>query len=113
MLFAPVIGDGDRTALLIDANGRVEAGLYVDSTGADISEEIGSALAGLGDESRRALENLGMGEWRAIVCESGDAIFALGPADASRVVLVAADPRSPVGSVRRFLSQAQALVAKP
>lgn len=111
MLFAPVLGDGDQTALLIDASGYVEGGLYVDSRGADISDEIGAALAGLGSEAQRALRGLGLGDWRSIVCESRDATFALAPVAGEKIVLVAADPAIPVGFVGRLLIKAQSLAS--
>ena len=104
--FADVIGDGDQTVLLLDHRGRVRAGVYLDSRGADISAEIGTALAGVGSEATRAMRHLALGEWRAIVCECTDANLALAPADDGDVVLVAAAPAVPPGFVRRLLNLA-------
>ncbi len=112
LLFAPIIGDGDQTALLMDGGGAVEGGLYIDSSGADVSGEIAAALAGLGAEAQRALKELGLGDWLAVVCESRDATFALAPAPGGRTVLVAADPAVPVGYVRRLLTKAQTHVGR-
>jgi len=104
--FAEVIGDGDQTALLLDRDGGVLAGLYLDSRGLDVSAEIGVALAGIGSEAARAIGRLGLGEWRAVVCECGHANVALAPGTGGDVMLVAASPTVPVGFVRRLLDRA-------
>ena len=101
--FADVIGDGEQTALLLDHQGKVRAGIYIDSRGQDVSSEIGAALAGVGMEATRSMRHLELGEWRAIVCECTDANLALAPADDRDVVLVAAAPSVPHGFVRRLL----------
>lgn len=101
--FAEVLGDGEQTALLLDHNGAVRAGIYLDSRGADVSREIGAALAGVGSEATRSMRYLALGEWRAIVCECSEANLALGPADDGDIVLVAAAPNVPHGFVRRLL----------
>ncbi|HEX6574909.1 MAG TPA: hypothetical protein VF042_08040 [Gemmatimonadaceae bacterium] len=101
--FADVLGDGEQTALLLDHRGNVRAGIYLDSRGADVSAEIGFALAGVGTEATRAMRHLSMGEWRAIVWECSEANLALAPADDGDVVLVAAAPNVPHGFVRRLL----------
>ena len=101
--FEGVLGDGDQTALLLDHRGVVRAGIYIDSNGADVSSEIGLALAGVGSEATRAMRHLGLGEWRAIMCECTEANLAFGPSDDGDVVLVAASPLVPPGFVRRLL----------
>lgn len=101
--FAEVLGDGEQTALLLDHKGCVRAGIYFDSRGADVSSEIGAALAGVGLEATRAMRHLAIGEWRAIVCECSEANLALAPADDGDMVLVAAAPNVPHGFVRRLL----------
>lgn len=104
--FAEVIGEGDQTALLLDGQGMVLAGLYLDSRGSDVSGEIGMALGPVGLEATRAMRYLGLGEWRAIVCECADANLALAPGDDAEVIMVAASPLVPVGFVRRLLDRA-------
>jgi hypothetical protein len=101
--FADVLGDGEQTALLLDHKGQVRAGIYLDSRGADVGDEIGFALAGVGNEATRAMRHLNLGEWRAIMCECSEANLALAPADDGDVVLVAAAPNVPQGFVRRLL----------
>jgi predicted regulator of Ras-like GTPase activity (Roadblock/LC7/MglB family) len=101
--FADVLGDGEQTALLLDHKGVVRAGIYMDSSGADVSGEIGAALSGVGCEATRSMRHLALGEWRAIVCECTEANIAFAPADDGDIVLVAAAPNVPHGFVRRLL----------
>lgn len=103
--FAEVIGEGDQTALLLGPEGTVIAGIYLDSVGTDVSGEIGRALGPVGEEVTRAMRHLGMGEWRAIVCECADANLALSPASDGEVIVVAASPLVPIGFVRRLLDR--------
>jgi predicted regulator of Ras-like GTPase activity (Roadblock/LC7/MglB family) len=100
--FADVIGEEDQTVLLLDHRGKVVAGMYVDSSGSDVSQEIGLALGGVGTEATRAMRHLELGEWRAIVCECSEANLALAPVDDGGIVLVAAAPEVPHGFVRRM-----------
>ncbi len=104
--FEEVIGDGEQTALLLDHKGNVRAGVYLDSSGRDVGDEIAFALAGVSMEATRAMRHLALGEWRAIVCECTYANLALAPADDGGVVLVAAAPSVPNGFVRRLLDMA-------
>jgi len=104
--FAEVIGEGDQTVMLLDVEGRVVAGLYVDSAGSDVSSEIGIAFGPIGREATQAMRYLGLGEWRAILCECADANLALAPGDEGEVIVVAASPFVPVGFVRRLLDRA-------
>ncbi len=106
LAFADVIGDGEQTVLLLDHRGAIRAGVYLDSRGDDVGREIGAALGGVGAEATRAMRHLGLGEWRAIVCECTHANLALAPADEGDVVLVAASPGVPHGFVRRLLDMA-------
>jgi len=105
-LFAPLLGDGDRTALLLDRDGLVVAGAYVDGNGREVSDVIGAHLAGLADEAARALEHLGLGPWESLLVESQHATVALGPSADGATVLVAAARDSQVGFVRRLLARA-------
>ena len=106
LAFAEIIGDGDQTVLLIDAAGGVTAGVYVDSTGRDVSGEIAAALGTIGDEANKAMRHLPLGSWLAISCECSDANLAIGPVGDDSVVLVAASPTVPMGFVRRLLDHA-------
>jgi predicted regulator of Ras-like GTPase activity (Roadblock/LC7/MglB family) len=107
-LFAPMLGDGDRTALLIDRDGLVLAGAYVNVRGRDVGDEIGAELSGVGDEAARALDQLGLGDWSALLVEAQHATVALAPANDGAIVLVAAARDTQVGFVRRLLTQARA-----
>ena len=106
-LFAPLLGDGDRTALLLDRDGLVLAGTYVDGSGRDVADEIGAHLSGLADEAHRALKHLGLGRWESLLVESQHATVALAPGVEGAVVLVAAARDTQVGLVRRLLAQAR------
>lgn len=105
-LFAPLLGDGDRTALLLDHDGLVLAGSYVDGSGRDVAEEIGAHLSGLAEEATRALEQLGLGHWQSMLVEAQHATVGLAPGLERAVVLVAAARDTQVGLVRRLLTQA-------
>lgn len=106
-LFAPLLGDGDRTALLLDHDGLVLAGSYLDGDGRDVAEEIGAHLGGLAEEATRALEQLGLGRWQSMLVEAQHATVGLAPALEGAVVMVAAARDTQVGLVRRLLSQAR------
>jgi len=105
-VFAEVIGDGDQTVMLLDHEGHILAGLYLDSRGVDVSGEIGSVLGPIGGDATRAMRHLGLGEWQAILCECTDANVALAPGDGADVIMVAASPLVPIGFVRRLLDRA-------
>ena len=105
-LFADLIGDAEQTALLLDAQGLVLAGLYVDASGYDVSQEVGAALSGVSDEARRAMRHLSMGEWSSIVFETEAAIVAMAPAPGDALLLVAASRETPLGLVRRLADRA-------
>jgi predicted regulator of Ras-like GTPase activity (Roadblock/LC7/MglB family) len=106
-LFASMLGDGDRTALLLDRDGLVMAGTYVDGSGRDVADEIGAHLGGLAEEAARALKQLGLGRWDSLVVEAQHATVALAPGLEGAVVMVAAARDTQVGLVRRLLAQAR------
>jgi predicted regulator of Ras-like GTPase activity (Roadblock/LC7/MglB family) len=106
-LFAPLLGDADRAALLLDRDGVVLAGLFVDQSGADVGEEVAAVLAGVAEEIQTAMVHLGLGEWRGCVVEAQHATLGLAPCKRTSVLLVAAARDSTVGSVRRFLEHAR------
>ncbi len=106
-LFAPLLGEEDGTALLIDADGLVIAGAYVDETGREIGDEIGAELSGVSDEAARALIHLRLGTWESLLIEAQHATVGLAPARDGAVVLVAAARDAHVGLVRRLLMQAR------
>ena len=106
-LFAPLLGDGDRTALLLDRDGLVLAGTYVDGNGRDVADEIGAHLGGLAEEATRALRQLGLGRWESLTVEAQHATVALAPGLEGAVVMVAAARDTQVGLVRRLLAHAR------
>jgi len=101
-LFADLIGDHDQTALLLDAQGLVLAGIYVDSDARDVSQEVGAELSGVSDEAQRASKHLDLGDWRSIVVETEVAVIAMLPASSDNLVMLAASRATPLGLVRRL-----------
>ena len=106
-LFVSLLGDGDRTALLLDRDGLVLAGRYVDSGGREVADEIGAHLGGLAEEATRALRQLGLGRWESMLAEAQHATVGLAPGSEGAVVMVAAARDTQVGLVRRLLGQAR------
>jgi len=105
LLFADILGDGEHTALLLNSDGLVAAGLYVTADGEDVSQEVGAALTGVRDEAVRAVRHLDLGAWKAVMYETDLAIVALAPAIDESMVLVAAGRSVPLGFVRRVLER--------
>jgi tetratricopeptide (TPR) repeat protein len=105
LLFADILGEGEHTALLLNADGLVAAGVYVTADGEDVSQEVGAALTGVRDEALRAVRHLDLGAWKAVVYETELATVALAPAIDESMVLVAAGRSVPLGFVRRVLDR--------
>jgi predicted regulator of Ras-like GTPase activity (Roadblock/LC7/MglB family) len=103
-LFAEVLGDSARTALLLDSDGYVVAGGHAANGGEDRSALIGAQLSGVSEEADRAMRHLGLGRWGQIVFEAESASVAMAPAG-NGVLLVAAPRSVPLGLVRRILEQ--------
>lgn len=104
-LFAEILGEGEQTALLLDASGLVTAGLYITEDGRDVAQEVGASLAGIRDEAARAAEHLGLGPWTSVTFETDVATVAMAPVLDDSLVLVAAARSVPLGLVRRVLQQ--------
>lgn len=105
-VFSDLLGDGEQTALLLDAHGYVLAGAYVVADGRDVAQDVGGALSGVSDEAHRAMRHLGLGEWSSIVFETEVASVAMAPVaqdDEIAIALVAAARTVPLGLVRRLL----------
>jgi len=104
-LFADLLLDDGQTALLLDENGYVLGGLYVDDSGTDLGEEIGAQLSGISDEVRRATRHLEIGDWRSITFETHDVVVAMAPASDESLIVVAAARTTPLGLLRRLLDR--------
>ena len=105
-VFSDLLGDGEQTALLLDAHGYVLAGAYVVADGRDVAQDVGGALSGVSDEAHRAMRHLGLGEWSSIVFETEVASVAMAPVaqdEEIAIALVAAARTVPLGLVRRLL----------
>jgi predicted regulator of Ras-like GTPase activity (Roadblock/LC7/MglB family) len=104
-LFAEILGEGEQTALLLDASGLVTAGLYITEDGRDVGQEVGASLAGISEDAARAAEHLGLGPWSSVTFETDVATVAMSPVLGDSLVLVAAARSVPLGLVRRVLQQ--------
>jgi predicted regulator of Ras-like GTPase activity (Roadblock/LC7/MglB family) len=104
-LFADLLVDDGQTALLLDGNGYVLGGLYIDQDGNDLSQEIGAQLTGISDEVRRAARHLDIGEWRSITFETQVAVVGMTPATEQSLLVVAASKLTPLGLLRRLLER--------
>lgn len=104
-LFAEILGEHEQTALLLDDQGLVLAGIYVGEDGADVGAEVGAELSGVTDSARRATKHLGIGEWRSIVLETEVAIVTMAPTAGDGLLVVAASKATPLGLVRRVLDR--------
>ena len=104
-VFTDVLIDDAQTALLLDSNGYVLGGLYVDGEGNDLAQEIGAQLSGISDEVVRATRHLDIGAWRSILFETEVAVVALAPAADDCLLVVAASRATPLGLLRRLLER--------
>ena len=104
-LFADILGEHEQTALLLDDQGLVLAGIYVGDDGRDVAAEVGAELSGVTDSARRATKHLDIGEWRAIVLETEVAVVTMAPSAGDGLLVVAASKATPLGLVRRVLDR--------
>ena len=106
-IFAPTL-DRDQAALLLDEDGLVLAGAYLDSSGTDVAEYVGAELAGVSGEAERAMRHLGLGAWTSLLAEADNAVVAMTPAPRRSLLLVAASHETPLGLVRLLLDRSLA-----
>lgn len=104
-LFAEILGQGEQTALLLDAGGLVTAGVYLTEDGRDVAQEVGASLGGISEDAARAASHLGLGGWSSVVFETDVATVAMSPVLDDSLVVVAAARSVPLGLVRRVLQQ--------
>jgi predicted regulator of Ras-like GTPase activity (Roadblock/LC7/MglB family) len=97
--------DDGQTALLLDANGYVMAGVYLDHEAKNISQEIGAQLSGISEEVRRSTRHLDIGDWRTITFETHAAVVAMAPGADNSLIVVAASRATPLGLLRRLLER--------
>ena len=104
-LFADILGEHEQTALLLDDQGLVLAGIYLGEDGTDVGAEVGAELSGVTDAARRATRHLAIGEWRSIVLETEVAVVTMAPSTDDGLLVVAASKATPLGLVRRVLDR--------
>jgi predicted regulator of Ras-like GTPase activity (Roadblock/LC7/MglB family) len=107
-LFTSVLEGPHQSALLVDADGFVLAGSYIDGAGQDVAEIVAAELAGVSSEAERAMRHLGLGAWTSLLVEADDAVVAMTPAPLGSLLVVAASRQTPVGLVRLLLDRALA-----
>jgi len=104
-LFVDVLSDVDQTALLLDRDGLVLGGAYLDHEGNDVAQEVGAELSGVTDAARRATRHLALGDWSSIVFETEVAVVAMAPSPDDGLLLLATSRATPLGLVRRLLDR--------
>jgi len=107
-LFDSALEGEDQRALLVDGDGLVLAGAYIDAVGTDIGDVIAAELAGVSGEAERAMRHLGLGAWTSLLVEADDAIVGMTPAPHGSLLVVTASRKTPVGLVRLLLDRALA-----
>jgi len=110
-LFVDQLLDEAQTALLLDANGYVLAGVYLDADGKNVSADIGAQLSGISDEVRRSTRHLDIGEWKAITFETHATVVAMAPVAPDNLIVLAASRATPLGLMRRLLDKCSAFAA--
>ena len=104
-LFDSALDASDQHALLVDGDGLVLAGAYIDGSGKDVGEVIAAELAGVSSEAERAMRHLGLGAWTSLLVEADEAIVAMTPAPNGSLLVVTASRKTPVGLVRLLLDR--------
>ena len=107
-LFADLLGGQELTALLVDGDGLALAGAYVTITGEDVTDAIAAELGGLGEDVGRAVLDLELGEWSALILETEAGSVAMAPAARDSLLLVASWSSVSLGSVQRVLERCTA-----
>jgi predicted regulator of Ras-like GTPase activity (Roadblock/LC7/MglB family) len=105
-LFTAVLDGAGQTAVLVDGQGLVIAGSYVDARGNDVADVVAAELAGVSGEAERAMRHLGLGGWTSLLVEADHAVVAMTPAPMGSLMVVAASRETPVGLVRLLLDRA-------
>lgn len=111
-LFADVLSDMGQTALLLDRDGLVLGGAYLDHEGNDVAQEVGAELSGVTDAARRATRFLALGDWSSIVFETEVAVVAMAPSPDDGLLVLATSRATPLGLVRRLLDRCSGCAAR-
>lgn len=111
-LFVDVLSDMDQTALLLDCDGLVLGGAYLDHDGNDVAQEVGAELSGVTDAARRTTRHLSLGDWTSIVFETEVAVVAMAPSPDDGLLVLATSRATPLGLVRRLLDRCSERAAR-
>ena len=104
-LFADLLLDEAQTALLLDASGYVLAGVYLDSDGKNVSQDIGAQLSGISDEVRRSTRHLDIGRVEVDHLRDAGGGRRDGAGAPDSLLVVAASRATPLGLLRRLLDR--------
>ncbi len=102
----PRSGVESTPTLLFDQQGRVLRGRLERVDGADASDSVAAALAGVSREAERAARLLEIGEWKALAIESGAVNFELRSPSAETLLLVMRGREVPAGRLARIADKA-------
>ena len=97
-------------SLVADADGLLLASPQPSDDMA-VLEAMAAAVAGVGDDAARAMKHLNLGNWHALVLETGGDSLAIAPAPAGSLTVLSVAPHVPIGRVRALLRVATARAA--
>jgi predicted regulator of Ras-like GTPase activity (Roadblock/LC7/MglB family) len=97
-------------SLVADADGLLLASPQPSDDMA-VLESMAAAVAGVGDDAARAMKHLNLGNWHALVLETGGDSLALAPAPGGSLTVLSVAPHVPIGRVRALLRVATARAA--
>jgi predicted regulator of Ras-like GTPase activity (Roadblock/LC7/MglB family) len=97
-------------SLVADADGLLLASPQPSDDMA-VLESMAAAVAGVGDDAARAMKHLNLGNWHALVLETGGDTLALAPAPGGSLTVLSVAPHVPIGRVRALLRVATARAA--
>lgn len=118
---APVTVPGDPTSIFDELiTGQVQGALLVDPRGLVVAgrleggdaDLLGAVLGEAVMEATRTAGYLGMGAWRGILLDAGDALLQLAPAAGDSIVVVVARRGAPAGWLARLSAQAAQRAAR-
>jgi tetratricopeptide (TPR) repeat protein len=102
----PAPAPTDQATLLFDQQGRVLRGEARRPDGADASEVVAAALAGVSREVERAARLLGLGSWRAVAVEGGPVNYEIRGPTPETLLLLMRGREVPAGRLSRIADRA-------
>lgn len=106
----PVVKPEVVRSLVADADGLLLASPQP-SDDMGVLEAMAAAVAGVGDDAARAMKHLNLGNWHAVVLETGGDTLAIAPAPAGSLTVLSVGRHVPIGRVRALLRVSTARAA--